>query len=635
MAWLGSTVEEHFNTLKNLIRKERETDLALQQQRIAGEDIKSRVASGITWYPLIVKEDYYDQREYVVIEFERTKETDQPNSFSYGAHVEIFSQHSSFQKGNEIKGVVGTVSFKHIQVHTKCNELPDWFDSGKLGINLLLDDYSYKVMDEAIDQVLNAKGNRLAELRDVILGNKAATVSKTPITISTEELNEDQYKSAVNALQANEYSVIQGPPGTGKTTTIVAMVNALCQQEEKQQVLVVAPSNQAVDYLAVKLHLQGLNVVRLGQPHRLSAEVRPLSLLEQLYNHVDYKLVKELKARGNTMKNMAFKYKRSFGREEREQQKLLKKEAASLYKASDAQERQISDIILDKADVICCTLVGANLPVLKNRFFKTAIIDEAAQALEAATWIPIARSQKVVLCGDHFQLPPTVKLEENNGGKELAVTLMERIIGDHVAENLLTTQYRMHDVIKEFSNQQFYNGKLITAPNIQKLRNDDEPLVFIDTAGCGFEEELDELTVSTFNAGEIDILQKWLAHAIDNHQIDQYHTIGIISPYSAQVKRLKERLETIGVMDLKVSTIDSFQGQEADVIIISLVRSNQKGEIGFLSDTRRMNVAMTRAKQKLIMIGDSSTISHSKFYTQFLEYIDSIGAYHSAWEWMN
>jgi ATP-dependent RNA/DNA helicase IGHMBP2 len=633
MAWLGITAEEHFNALKILIRKERETDLILQQQRIAGEDIKSRVASGITWYPLIVKEDYYDQREYVVIEFERTKETDQPNSFSYGAHVEIFSLHSSFQKGNEIKGTVGTVSFKHIQVYTKCNELPEWFDSGKLGINLLLDDYSYKVMDETIDQVLNAKGNRLAELRDVIFGDKQPTVSKERIELSKEYLNEDQYECASSALQANEYSVIQGPPGTGKTTTIVAMVKALHQK--KEQVLVVAPSNQAVDHLAVKLHLQGLNVVRLGQPHRLSPEVKPLSLLEQLYSHTDYKLVKELKSRGNTMKNMAFKYKRSFGREEREQQKLLRKEAASLYKASDEQEKQISDIILDKADVICCTLVGANLPVLKNRFFKVVIVDEAAQALEASTWIPIARSQKVILCGDHFQLPPTVKLDENNGGRELAVTLMERIIGDRVAANLLTTQYRMHDVIKEFSNRQFYNGKLITAPSIQKLRNDDEPLVYIDTAGCGFEEELDELTVSVFNTGEIDVLAKWVEQAIENHVIDQYHSIGIISPYSAQVKRLKERLETIGVMDLKISTVDSFQGQEADVIFISLVRSNQKGEIGFLNDTRRMNVAMTRAKQKLVMVGDSATISHSKFYTQFLEYIDSIGAYHSAWEWMN
>ncbi|MDF2456474.1 MAG: putative ATPase [Cytophagaceae bacterium] len=631
MAWLGSTAEEHFNTLKGLIRKERETDLQLQQQRIAGEDIKSRVASGITWYPLIVKEDYYDQREYVVVEFERTKETDQPNSFSYGAHVEIFSQHSSFQKGNEIKGVIGTVSFKHIQVFTKCNELPDWFDNGKLGINLLLDDYSYKVMDETIDQVRNAKGNRLAQLRDVILGDKEPTVSKEIIELDRSDLNEDQYKSAVNALQANEYSVIQGPPGTGKTTTIVAMVKALHKTE--QQVLVVAPSNQAVDHLAVKLHLQGLNVVRLGQPHRLSAEVRPLSLLEQLYNHNDYKLVKELKARGNTMKSMAFKYKRSFGREEREQQKLLRKEATSLYKASEAQERQISDIILDKADVICCTLVGANLPVLKDRFFKTAIVDEAAQALEASTWIPIARSQKVILCGDHFQLPPTVKLDENDGGRELAVTLMERIIGDRVAGNLLTTQYRMHDVIKEFSNKQFYNNKLVTDPVVQQLRTDDEPMVYIDTAGCGFEEELDALTTSTYNAGEINTIEKWLTQARENKHIDKYHSIGIISPYSAQVKRLKERFENIGVMDLKVSTVDSFQGQEADVIIISLVRSNQKGEIGFLNDTRRMNVAMTRAKQKLIMIGDSATLSHSKFYTQFLEYIDSIGAYHSAWEW--
>jgi len=347
MAWLGSTVEEHFKSLKALLRKERETDIAIQQQLIEGSDIKSRVAKGITWYPLVVKDWYYDQREYVVIEFERVQDLDSAGSFSYGAHVEIFSFNNTFQKGEELKATVGNVSFKNIQLHTRCNELPDWFDHGKLGINLLLDDYSYKVMDDVLDLVMNAKGNRAAEIRDVIMGEKKATSSAEPIGFLQHTLNEDQYQSAKAALSANECAIIQGPPGTGKTTTIVAMSQYLVSQE--QQVLIVAPSNQAVDHLALKLHEQGLNVIRLGQPHRLSEDVRSLSLLEQVYNHADYKLVKELKSRGNAMKSMAFKYKRSFGKDERDQRNLLRKEASSLYKSSHAHEQQITDFLLDKA----------------------------------------------------------------------------------------------------------------------------------------------------------------------------------------------------------------------------------------------------------------------------------------------
>ncbi len=632
MAWLGSTVEEHVKNLKALLRKERETDIAIQQQLIEGSDVKTRVAEGVTWYPLVVKDWYYDQREYVVVEFERVQELESNGSFSFGAHVEIFSLNSSFQKGDELKATVGNVSFKNIQLHTRCNELPDWFDHGKLGINLLLDDYSYKVMDDVLDQVANAKGNRLADVRDVIMGFKKSTHAEELIDFFQNDLNEDQYQSAKKALTTNECAIIQGPPGTGKTTTIVAMAQYLVSQ--KQQTLIVAPSNQAVDHLALKLSQQGLNVIRLGQPHRLSEDVKKLSLLEQVYNHAEYKLVKELKSRGNAMKSMATKYKRSFGKDEREQRNLLRKEATSLYKASHAQEQQITDVLLDKADVICCTLVGANLPVLKNRNFKTVIIDEAAQALEASTWIPITRAQKVILCGDHFQLPPTVKLEEKEGGKELAITLMERILGDHVASNLLTTQYRMHDVIKEFSNQVFYNGKLITDDVIQKYRRDLAPLMFIDTAGCGFEESLDVISASTYNQGEIDTIDKWLTQAKESGLLNGYEKIGIISPYSAQVKRLKERVNHQAFSEVKISTVDSFQGQEADVIIISMVRSNDKGEIGFLNDTRRMNVAMTRAKHKLVMVGDSATIAHAAFYKKLLDYLETHAEYHSAWEWM-
>jgi ATP-dependent RNA/DNA helicase IGHMBP2 len=634
MAWLADSIDEHLQALQQLLKKEKEADLLQKQESIASKDIKTRITEGLTWHPLIIKDWYYDAKEYIVLELEKTHDFETPSSFSYGAQVELFATNAYFQKGDEIKGQIAHVTFKSVVVNTRLNELPDWFNNGKLGINLLLDDYTYKVMNEGLDAVIHAKSNsRLYDLKQAIFKNDQSLHRDEITPTSFQHLNTNQAKSVVEAIQAKYFSIIQGPPGTGKTTSIVALVKEI-QKTTSKPVLVVAPSNQAVDYLAIKLKAESLNVIRLGQIFKLSEEVLSVALSELILKSSDYKLVKDLRARSKVMKDMASKYKRNFGKEEREQRNLLRKEASSLYKESLQQEQNISDVLLNKANVICTTLVGTNLPAIRERHFEYVIIDEAAQALEPSTWLVISKADKVILCGDHFQLPPTVKLDMQNGGKELMKTLMERVLEDEVSSHLLTEQYRMHDVIKEFSNQKFYHGKLSTPTLVQAQRDQEQPILFIDTAGCGYEEENDPSSQSLMNKGEIEITQKLIQHYSLEGQWKNYQSLGIISPYSAQVKHLKTSIKEVENLQTKISTIDAYQGQEADVIIISLVRNNEQGEIGFLNDYRRMNVALTRAKQQLIIIGDSSTITKHKFYADLFNFIENHNGYKSAYEFL-
>ena len=309
------------------------------------------------------------------------------------------------------------------------------------------------------------------------------------------------------------------------------------------------------------------------------------------------------------------------------------KQAKSLSKEANDYEDHLIDKLLSNSDVITCTLVGATSRYLRDRKFYTVIIDEAAQALEAATWIPIIKSQKVILAGDPFQLPPTIKSREA-AKKGLEKTLLERTILNNSKVSLLDTQYRMNEQIMQFSNEQFYEGKLKADESVKNHLIDNKAVQFIDTAGCGFEEKKDSETLSLYNSGEIDLISKLLEQHISIYN-DEY-SIGIISPYRQQVERNTKSIhESYDYLpNVKIDTIDSFQGQERDLIIISLVRSNENLAIGFLKDYRRLNVALTRARKKLIVIGDSATLASDKFYGQFMEYIDSIDAYHSAYAFL-
>ncbi|MGI4021797.1 MAG: AAA domain-containing protein, partial [Janthinobacterium lividum] len=440
---------------------------------------------------------------------------------------------------------------------------------------------------------------------------------------------------------ARELAIVHGPPGTGKTTTLVQAIKALFQQNNRQ-ILVVAPSNTAVDLLTEKLADEGLNVLRVGNPARVSERLAATTLDSKMAVHSGMKEIKKLKKQAAEYKNMAHKYKRNFGRAEQEQRKALFNEAHKIIKEVGKTEQFMMDEILAKAEIITATLVGANHYTVRNLKFDVVVIDEAGQALEPACWIPILKAQKVVLAGDHHQLPPTIKSAEaaRNG---LNNTLLEKCAVRHPeAVVLLEEQYRMHETIMGYSSGVFYQQQLKAHASVAQhlLFEQDLPLLFVDTAGCGFNEKAEG--TSTANPEEAAFLIKHLTQFVAeleaHYDVENFPTIGIISPYKQQIIVLKEALVSADLQKytekISVNTIDSFQGQERDIIYISLTRSNNHNEIGFLSDIRRMNVALTRARKKLVVIGDSSTLSKLPFYADFITYAEQKNAYQSAWEYV-
>lgn len=523
-------------------------------------------------------------------------------------------------------------------------ELPDWIGDGSLGVDVMFDEMTYKEMEYAMKEVIKAQDNRVAELRECLLGSSNLG-TKPAATLRVEGrdalLNESQIHAMNAVLCAEDAAFIHGPPGTGKTTTLVGCINHVYKSEG--QVLVCAPSNAAVDLLAEKLGELGLSVLRIGHPARVTENALSKTLDARIAAHVNYGELKGLRKRMEQLKSQALKFKRNFGYAEKTQRRQLMQEARTLKSDADMLEFYIVNDLLQNSDVICCTLVGSSHPVMKGRKFKTAFIDEAGQALEPACWIPILRSNRVIFAGDHCQLPPTIKSAE--AAKEgLARTLFEKGIDKHPqASALLQVQYRMHEDIMRFSSDYFYDGKLIAHESVRRtmLRPNQPPVEFVDTAGAGHEEKQDPETLSRLNEGEAALLIKLVERLVEEiggeEWLGQAITMGIITPYRAQVDILHKLAEASPVLEalhklITINTVDAFQGQERDVIAISFVRSNEKSEVGFLSDIRRTNVAMTRARKKLLMIGDSATLGAHEFYLRLLEFVQSRGFYKSVFE---
>jgi predicted DNA helicase len=388
----------------------------------------------------------------------------------------------------------------------------------------------------------------------------------------------------------------------------------------------------------------------VGNPARVSEDMLQHTVDVKVQADRNFHLIKQLRKQADEFNRMARRYKRHFGKAERDQRKLILAEARKLSQEANNTEKYITDAIFDKAQVITCTLVGAANRMLGNKTFQTIFIDEAAQALEPATWIPILRASRVVFAGDHCQLPPTIKSQQAEKGG-LGLTLFEKSIARQQADVMLNVQYRMHEQIMNFSNQQFYKGQLHADASVKHrtLGTDEwlaQPLTFIDTAGCGYEEKFNPENQSVSNMEEANLLLKHFHSLISHIQtvapsvLQRSFQVGIISPYRAQVDYLQEHILSYPLLaelkkSVSIGTVDGFQGQEREVIYISMVRSNERGEIGFLHDIRRMNVALTRAKMKLVVIGDSATLSHHPFYQSFLDYIEQVNAYKSAWEYIN
>ncbi|HMH31973.1 MAG TPA: AAA domain-containing protein, partial [Puia sp.] len=457
------------------------------------------------------------------------------------------------------------------------------------------------------------------------------------------KLNQLQQTAVRKMLSANELAIVHGPPGTGKTTTLVQGIKALIERD-RQQILVVAPSNTAVDLLSEKLSEEGLNVIRIGNPVRVSERLLSLTLDDRMAAHPRMKEIKNLKKQANDFRKMAHKYKRNFGHAERQQRKALFEAAHNITKEVSDTEQFVMDDLLARAQVITATLVGSNHYTLKKLRFRTVVMDEAGQSLEPAAWIPIVKAEKLILAGDHCQLPPTIKSNPAAKGG-LRITLLEKSVALHPeAVILLEEQYRMHECIMGYSSSIFYQEKLKAHASVagHLLFPGDLPLEFIDTAGCGFEEKTDG--TSTTNPEEASFLYKHLTRLVTTlngiYLPKDFPTIAIISPYKQQINLLKEYLDHNALLKghgkkIAVNTIDSFQGQERDIVYISMTRSNPGGLIGFLSDIRRMNVAMTRARKKLVVIGDSATLSRLPFYSGFIDYAMGKNAYRSAWEFVD
>jgi ATP-dependent RNA/DNA helicase IGHMBP2 len=625
--------------LQQLLQIEKAADLEFFKTIIQNKPLDQRRKEGFTWYPVQVTRTGYTFGDRAFVTIERSLgEKDEPHQFRSGNVVQLFTNQPNAYK-KEFSGTVQSLDKNTMRITLNSKDLPDWLQDGQIGVDLLFDERSYLEMERALRQVVEAHGNRLAELRDIFLGHVPPfEVAMPNFPLNLPRLNVSQNVAVQDILNTHDVSIIHGPPGTGKTTTVVQAVRKLCETEHT--VLVTAPSNTAADLLTERLAAEGLTIVRIGNISRVDETIVRHTLESQIAAHPESKNIKKVKIEAAMLRQKSRTFKRKFDYEARSKREQLKEEAKALSAWANQLEDQLIANILDNAQVITCTLVGSAHSVLGNRRFRTVVIDEAAQALEPATWIPILRASKVVLAGDPFQLPPTVKSNEA-ARAGLSVTLIEKAIQRLPKVNLLNVQYRMHEVIMDFSNQYFYGGALTAHDSVatRELVNfqDEKSITFIDTAGCGFEEKTNSENKSKYNPEEFYILREHLYQYIALFEYEK-PSIGIISPYREQVVLMKEELAEDpilkGIVAPTVQTIDGFQGQERDVIYISLVRSNEKAEIGFLADYRRMNVAMTRAKMKLVVIGDSATIGENKFYKAFLDYCEANGTYRSAWSFM-
>lgn len=594
----------------DLEEKEQARRYQLDQQHT----LRQLKAEGLALHPLIVTRKNFGYADYPEISF-RLSFPPEANLFKDGSAIECFIQ------GEEpVKGILLSMDGKSGEFRLFTPDFPDWIEDDGVGIKLAPDTRTSSIMKSTLktletNQPLLKLFEQLHDNNELI--NKNNEIKKLPLTFFNSHLNKSQ-QFAVNAIVQNEQlCIVHGPPGTGKTTTLIEAILQLVKNGEK--ILLCAPSNAAVDNIAKGLIKQRVKLLRVGNMGKTDEEVFAHTPEGKLQNSRQQKEIKQLKIRAEEFRKMALKYKRSFGKAEREQRNLLFKEVKSIRAEIKKLQQCNEEKLFEEAEVIAGTAVGLYDAGLEKISFKSILIDEAGQCLEPLAWMVLRMADKAVLAGDHWQLPPTV-LSEEAVKKGFNISFLERAINKTPAVVLLDTQYRMRESIAGFSSVFFYNSLLKTA---EHLNNNSVHLYFIDTAGSGFNEEHGSDGTSLQNEGELKLVKALL----ETENLEKEDT-GFISPYAGQVALAKEMLPP----GMRISTIDSFQGQEKENIIVSLVRSNDEGQIGFLKDYRRMNVAITRAKEKLYVIGDSATVAANEFYGAFLDYVEKNGTYKTVWE---
>ena len=610
-----------------MLQKEYEYEKELYRQQTREAGIPKRIQQGVCWFPVKLGADRYNSLNQLTVEVTRTETEETEHSFEYGCPVCFFRISADRQiRYFNFSAVISYVQDnKMVVVLPGPQVLPELVVTGELGVQLYFDDTSYKTMFAALREVAEAKGNRTARLREVLLG-KAPALRRETGPVRFPWLNASQEKAVNQVLCAKEVAVVHGPPGTGKTTTLVEAVYETLHREN--QVMVSAQSNTAVDWIAEKLVDRGIPVLRIGNPTRVNDKMLAFTYERRFEAHSDYPELWQIR---KTIREMTGRLRKS-GREDRER---LHNQLTKLRVRATGLEIRIDTELFTEARVIACTLVGAASRVLERKRFSSLFIDEAAQAIEAACWIAISRADRVILAGDHCQLPPTIKcIEAARGG--LGRTLLEKVVL-HKPEtvSLLKIQYRMHEDIMRFPSRWFYLDELEAAPEVKYrgILDFDTPASWIDTSELDLQEKAVAEGTGRLNTGEAELLVRELKNYMERIGIrrilEEHIDFGVISPYRAQVHYLRHLLKKEPFFRpcrrlITVHTVDGFQGQERDVIMISLVRANEKGQIGFLRDLRRMNVAITRARMKLLILGEAVTLTRHPFYRELYEYIGGL-----------
>ncbi len=623
---------------RELLRVEYQEEKEAYRLHTQAMGLARKVTRGDAWFPLHVGRTYYNSLNQFCVEVTRKADEEIDHNFEYGKPVVFFSAevpNGDLKQAGQIRfyGFTGTISYvdgdRMVVAIPEGHVLELQNAPTPVGVQLFFDETSYRIMFDALERVINAKGNRLAYLRDLFYGRQKAETF-TFDAMRFPWLNTSQARAVNDVLRAKDVRVLHGPPGTGKTTTLVEAINETLMRET--QVLVCAQSNTAVDWISEKLVDCGIPVLRIGNPTRVNDKMLSFTYEHRFADHPDYPKLWQLR---RTIREMRRK-RRETGERFHQRLDRLKELAVEL-------EVRINADIFGQVRVIASTLVGAANKLLDGQKFGTVFIDEAAQALEAACWIPIRRVSRVILAGDHCQLPPTVKsLEALKGG--LGKTLMERIVENKPeCVSLLEVQYRMNDEIMQFSSDYFYHGKMTSAPEVahRLIHEGDAPILWFDTSTIelgederdNFREQFVGETFGRINKGEanltLSLLQIYFQRIGKQRILDDRIDVGIISPYRAQVQYLRRLIKKRAFFKpyrhlISVNTVDGFQGQERDVILISLVRANDTGQIGFLRDLRRMNVAITRARMKLFILGDAPTMTRHPFYRRLFEYIQHV-----------
>ena len=619
---------DDLQTQYNLLRQEFDYEKEQFREQTERAGIYRRIQQGLCWYPIRTGRSYYNSLNQLVVEIFRTESPEIEHNFEYGRPVCFFQAKAD----NRITYLPFSAVIRYVEddkmvvVMPSAAALTELTTSSELGVQLYFDETSYKTMFQALTATMQAKGNRLAYLRDVLLG-KTPVSHRTLYPVRFPWLNRSQEEAVNHLLTEKEVAIVHGPPGTGKTTTLVEAIHETLHREN--QVLVCAQSNTAVDWIAEKLADRGIPVLRIGNPTRVNDKMLSFTYERKFEAHPDYA---ELWSIRKAIREILASFRKKSGGERDTARNRLSR---LRFRATEL-EVKIDNELFAEARVVACTLVGSANRVLMNRNFSSLFIDEAAQALEAACWIAIGKADRVILAGDYHQLPPTIKcMAAARGG--LDKTLMQKVAANKPeVVSLLKIQYRMHEDIMRFPSAWFYHNQLESDASVKYrgILQYDTPVVWYDTEKCGFEEEQLSESMSRLNKKEAELLigklQEYILKIGKERILEEQIDFGLISPYRSQVHYIRGLIKRNSFFKpfrklITVHTVDGFQGQERDVILISLVRANESGKIGFLHDLRRMNVAITRARMKLILLGDASTLVHHKFYKALYEYIDSHG----------